>query len=74
MEESDEYETIAGWLLELCDFVPDIGEVFEAEGYKFKVQSMHGQRILLIRVTAPLEDEKPANAPADQPGAASVDE
>ena len=61
VKESDEYETIAGWLLELCDSVPDIGEVFEAEGYKFKVQSMRGQRISLIRVIAPAEEEKPAD-------------
>lgn len=58
IEESDEYETIAGWILELCDSVPDIGEVFEADGYKFKVQSMRGQRISLIRVIAPSEEEK----------------
>ena len=31
-EESDDYETIAGWILELCDSVPDIGEVFEVAG------------------------------------------
>ena len=68
IEESDDYETIAGWLLELCDSVPDIGEVFEADGYKFKVQSMRGQRISLIRVTAPAEEQKPleADAPEDQ--------
>ncbi|MFR3451111.1 MAG: transporter associated domain-containing protein [Collinsella sp.] len=55
IEESDEYETIAGWILDLCDSLPDIGEVFESDGYKFKVQSMRGQRISLIRVIAPLE-------------------
>ncbi len=55
IEESDGYETIAGWILELCDSVPDIGEVFAVEGYKFKVQSMRGQRISLIRVIAPEE-------------------
>lgn len=57
IEESDEYETIAGWILDLCDSLPDIGEVFEVAGYKFKVQSMRGQRISLIRVTAPLEEQ-----------------
>ena len=62
IEESDEYETIAGWILELCDSVPDIGEVFEADGYKFKVQSMRGQRISLIRVIAPAEEELAAEA------------
>ena len=57
IEESDDYETVAGWILDLCDSVPDIGEVFEVSGYKFKVQSMRGQRISLIRVTAPAPDE-----------------
>ncbi len=60
IEESDEYETIAGWILDLCDSLPDIGEVFESYGYKFKVQSMRGQRISLIRVIAPLEEPKPS--------------
>ncbi|AEB06298.1 protein of unknown function DUF21 [Coriobacterium glomerans PW2] len=50
IEESDEYETVAGWILEMCGSVPDIGEVFEVDGYKFKIQSMRGQRISLIRV------------------------
>ncbi len=62
IEESDGYETIAGWILELCDSVPDIGEVFAVEGYKFKVQSMRGQRISLIRVIAP---EEPAHDTED---------
>ena len=56
IQESDDYETIAGWILELCDSVPDIGEVFQVDGYKFKVQSMRGQRISLIRVIAPAAD------------------
>ena len=61
IEESDDYETIAGWILDICDGVPDIGEIFEVEGYKFKVQSMRGQRISLIRVVAP-EEEQPEQA------------
>ncbi len=63
IEEGDDYETVAGWILDLCDSVPDIGEVFEVSGYKFKVQSMRGQRISLIRVTAPEPDETEATAP-----------
>lgn len=61
IEESDDYETVAGWILDMCDSVPDIGEVFERDGYKFKVQSMRGQRISLIRVTGP----DPAEAPKE---------
>ena len=68
IEESDDYETIAGWILELSDSVPNIGEVFEVDGYKFKVQSMRGQRISLVRVTAPESVDQPSadgSAPAD---------
>ena len=64
IEESDDYETIAGWILDFCDSVPDIGEIFEVEGYKFKVQSMRGQRISLIRVTAPEERTDPEGEPS----------
>ena len=63
IELSDDYETIAGWILEVCDGVPNIGEIIEAEGYKFKVQSMRGQRISLIRVIAPVEQERLEAAP-----------
>ena len=62
IEESDDYETVAGWILDMCDSVPDIGEVFERDGYKFKVQSMRGQRISLIRVTGPDPAEAPKEA------------
>ena len=68
LEDSDDYETIAGWILELCDSVPDIGEVFEVAGYKFKVQSMRGQRISLIRVIAPAEtDKKDSESSVNEP-------
>ena len=53
IEESDDYETVAGFILELADRVPGPGEVFEVEGYKFRVQSVRGRRIALLRVTAP---------------------
>ena len=53
IQESDDYETIAGWIMEQAGSVPSIGEVFVVDGYKFKVQSMRGQRISLIRVIAP---------------------
>ena len=67
IEESDDYETIAGWILDICDGVPNIGEVLEQEGYKFKVQSMRGQRISLVRVTAP-EKQPEADVAEDAEG------
>ena len=53
IEDSDEYETIAGFVLELADKLPRHGDVFEKDGYKFSVQSMYGRRLRSIRVTAP---------------------
>lgn len=51
--------------------------MFEVAGYKFKVQSMRGQRISLIRVIAPAETDKKDSEPsADKPtvsGAGSAD-
>ena len=73
IEESDDYETIAGWIMDFCDSVPDIGEVFEVEGYKFKVQSMRGQRISLIRVIAPEVPQAGSDGSAAGASAASED-
>ena len=53
VEDSDEYETIAGFVLELADSVPKPGDVFERNGYQFKVQSMRGRRLSMLRVVAP---------------------
>ena len=44
--------------------MPSIGETFEVEGYRFRVQSMRGQRISLIRVIAP-EEPVASDAPGD---------
>ena len=51
--DSDEFETVAGFVLDLADSVPSPGEVFTVDGYTFRVQSLRGRRIALLRVTAP---------------------
>ena len=63
IEDSEEYETVAGFILELADSVPSPGDSFDVEGYNFLVQSMRGRRIALLRVTAP---EPPAPAGEDE--------
>lgn len=52
VQEADNYETIAGWLLDTIDFVPQVGDTFNIENFTFKIQSMRRRRISLIRVTA----------------------
>ena len=53
IEDNAEYETIAGFVLELADRLPRSGDVFEKDGYTFAVQSMRGRRLAMLRVTAP---------------------
>lgn len=69
IEDSDEYETIAGFILDLGDGVPSVGAVFSVDGWRFRVQSMRGRRVALIRVFAPVGEEENApaeNTPADK--------
>lgn len=55
VEDSVDYETIAGWLLSLLDSVPQVGEELEFDGYRFKIQAMRRRRISTVRVER-LED------------------
>ena len=48
--ESDQYETIAGWLLDTVDAVPQVGDEFVIDGYRFKVQTMRRRRIRMLQV------------------------
>ena len=50
VEDSDDYETIAGWLMDTVDFVPKVGDEFEVRGYRFKILDMRCRRISKIRV------------------------
>lgn len=53
IEDSDAYETVAGFVLEIADKLPRPGDEFEREGYVFHVQSMRGKRVSMLRVVAP---------------------
>jgi putative hemolysin len=53
VEESDEYETVAGWVLSEIGHIPQPGERFDRLGYRFRVQAMRRRRIARIRVEAP---------------------
>jgi putative hemolysin len=65
VEESDEYETVAGWMLAELGHIPAPGEMIEHEGYTFRVQAMRRRRIARIRVTPP---PAPAHAEAAPQG------
>jgi putative hemolysin len=50
VEESDEYETIAGWLMDTVDVVPQLGDEFSIGTYQFAVEKMRRHRITRLRV------------------------
>ena len=51
VQESDQYETIAGWLLDTVDAVPQVGDEFVTDGYRFKVRTMRRRRISSLHVS-----------------------
>ena len=60
--ESDEYETVAGWMLARLGHIPCPGETTTRRGYEFRVQAMRRRRIARIRVTAPLPEPPDAGS------------
>lgn len=50
VEESDDYETIAGWLIDKADEVPAPGDEFKVQEFVFKVEKMRRSRISGIKV------------------------
>ncbi len=60
IEDNAEYETIAGFVLELADKLPHPGDVFKKDGYTFTVQSMRGRRLSMLRVSASEEGDAEA--------------
>jgi len=68
VDDSDEYETIAGWMLAKLGHIPVPGERYATKGYEFRVQTMRRRRIARIRVTLPApEDTTTGDASANQP-------
>ena len=63
IEDNSEFETIAGFVLDLADRLPRVGDVFRKDGYGFEVLSMRGRRLATIRVT---KDEEAVEEPADE--------
>jgi len=51
VREDDQYETIAGWLMDTVDVVPKVGDEFVIDGYRFKVRYMRRRRISSLQVT-----------------------
>lgn len=59
VKESDEYETVAGWILAQTGHIPQTGERFERDGYQFHVLAMRRRRIARLQVIAPFSGGEP---------------
>ena len=57
VSESGDYETIAGWIMDTVDFVPQTGDRFCVEGFSFKIERMRRSRISTVYVKAGCGDE-----------------
>jgi len=51
--ESDEYETIAGFILHYHQSIPKAGDIVKIENFEFKILRVNKTRIDLIRLTMP---------------------
>ena len=56
--ESDDYQTIAGYLLNENEAIPNVGEVFDLPPYRFTVERKTAARIELIKVEVIDNEEK----------------
>ena len=50
LPESDDYQTIAGYLLSKFEAIPNEGQLIDADGFRFKVLKKSAARIELVRV------------------------
>ena len=50
VEDSEDYETLAGWLMDMMDAMPVVGDEYVAGDYTFKITGMRRHRILAVRV------------------------
>ena len=48
---SDDYETVAGWLMDEFDCVPQLGDEFAKDGFTFKVRKVRRRHISELLVT-----------------------
>jgi putative hemolysin len=73
VEDNEEYETIAGFITDMADKLPRPGDVITKDGYTFRVQSMRGRRVAMLRVTAPEPAKEEEPAAGEQPEASEQD-
>jgi len=59
----DEAATIAGFVIEIARIIPDAGQIFTHEGFRFEVVNRRRNRIALIRIRPPEPSDETRPAP-----------
>ncbi len=57
-ENSYDADTVGGWVGEMVQRVPEVGDSFEAGGYRFQVEEMDGFRVTQVRAEKAPEPEE----------------
>ncbi len=50
VQESDDYDTLAGWLMNRMESYPEVGDELVEEGYAFTIEKMRRSRISTVKV------------------------
>ena len=53
----DDWDTLAGFVFNMLEHVPEVGEFVDHDGWRFSAEEMDGRRIAVIRVSALSENQ-----------------
>ena len=60
LEDVYDADTVGGWASEMLEKVPEVGDEFTLDKYRFTVTEMDGFRVTRIQIMTMPEDEEPA--------------
>ena len=69
MPNDRDYSTVAGFALSVLKKIPETGEIFKFDGYKFEVVDMDGRKIDKLLVSRPRRKRSPEEAESEAPPA-----
>lgn len=69
MPDDRDYSTVAGFALSVLRKIPETGEVFKYDGYRFEVVDMDGRKIDKLLISRPRRKKAEAEAENDAPPA-----
>ncbi|MCX8006613.1 MAG: hemolysin family protein [Coriobacteriia bacterium] len=72
LPESDEYDTVAGWVLAALGRIPAPGELIEGDGFVARVEAMRRRRVARLRITA-THGGTPGHGTAGRPAGSGPD-